>query len=128
MRISDWSSDVCSSDLKSHPELPSDDVWAITGTDDGAIWFGTYAGGLYRLASDGRLQGFQHDPKRADSLPGVIVIALAVDTAGTLWLGTTAGLARWNGNAFTRIHTPRISHPETITPPANAEGTRQRAR
>src|SRR3546814_14049982 len=69
---------------KSHPELHSDDVWAITGTDDGAIWFGTYAGGLYRLASDGRLQGFQHDPKRADSLPGDIVIALAVDTAGPL--------------------------------------------
>src|SRR3546814_12649489 len=122
MRISDWSSDVCSSDLKSHPELPSDDVWAITGTDDGAIWFGTYAGGLYRLASDGRLQGFQHDPKQADSLPGDIVIALAVDTAGTPWVGTRAGLARLNGNAFPRIDNALISHPGITRPPPTPPG------
>lgn len=107
---------------KSHPELRSDDVWAITGTADGAIWFGTYAGGLYRLATDGRLQGFVHDPNQADSLPSDIVIALAVDSTGALWVGTSAGLARWNGTAFTRIDTALVSHPVITSLTADAKG------
>jgi len=107
---------------KTHPELQSDDVFAITGTRDGAIWFGTYAGGLYRLADDGSLSGFRHDPERPDSLPSDTVIALDVDAAGTLWVGTSSGLARWNGSGFERIATAALSHPMVLSLSADREG------
>lgn len=107
---------------KSHSILRSDDVWAITGTADGAIWFGTYAGGLYRLATDGSLQAFSHDPNRPDSLPSDIVVSLAVDTAGTLWVGTAAGLARWDGDTFTRIDSTLITHPVIMSLTADPDG------
>lgn len=107
---------------KTHAVLQSDDVFAITGTRDGAIWFGTYAGGLYRLASDGTLRGFRHDPDRLDSLPSDTVIALEVDAAGTLWAGTTDGLARWNGNGFDRVERAALSHPMVVSLSADADG------
>lgn len=107
---------------KTHPELQSDDVFAITGTRDGAIWFGTYAGGLYRLASDGTLRGFRHDPERPDSLPSDTVIALEVDTAGTLWVGTLDGMASWNGSGFERITDAALNHRAVLSLSANREG------
>jgi len=107
---------------KTHAVLQSDDVFAITGTQDGAIWFGTYAGGLYRLASDGTLRGFRHDPDRPDSLPSDTVIALEVDAAGTLWVGTTNGLAHWNGNRFERVEHAALSHPMVLSLSADPAG------
>ncbi|PKM14588.1 MAG: histidine kinase [Gammaproteobacteria bacterium HGW-Gammaproteobacteria-2] len=107
---------------KTHSELQSDDVFTITGTRDGAIWFGTYAGGLYRLDSDGTLRGFWHDPKQADSLPSDTVIALAVDATGTLWVGTIDGLARWNGSSFDRIDNANLTQPLVVSLSADAKG------
>src|SRR3546814_13263661 len=95
MRMSDWSSDVCSSDLRvwvatengglsvldrarsgfrhyrkaDHPQMGSDDVFAITSRGDD-IWFGNYAGGLHHLAADGSITRYTHDqddPDRARS-------------------------------------------------------------
>jgi signal transduction histidine kinase/CheY-like chemotaxis protein/streptogramin lyase len=105
-----------------HPELQSDDVFAIAGTRDGAIWFGTYAGGLYRLAGDGTLRGFRHDPDRPDSLPGDTVMALDVDATGTLWVGTVDGLASWNGNGFDRIDNAALTQPMVLSLSADRDG------
>jgi len=105
-----------------HPLLLSDDVWSITGTPDGAIWFGTYAGGLYRLDANGALSRFVHDPGQADSLPDDIVLALEVDTAGQLWVGTNNGLARWTGSGFARIPNAGLSRPTILSLSADADG------
>ena len=95
-----------------HPQMGSDDVWAIA-SHDGAIWFGTFGGGLHRLHQGGgkdrgddvitRYMPRDGDPR---SLPSDIVLSLGVDRDDQLWVGTTAGLARWTGHDFERVALP----------------------
>ena len=77
-----------------HPALGSDDVWAMARQGD-AVWLGTYDGGLTRVDADGAMRRFTADH---DGLPADTVLSLATDTRGTLWIGTTAGLARLRGD------------------------------
>jgi signal transduction histidine kinase/CheY-like chemotaxis protein/sugar lactone lactonase YvrE len=86
-----------------HPEIGSDDVWAITSTSDGALWFGTYDGGLHRLDLDGHIKRFVFDKNNPDSLPSNTILSLTIDKLGQLWVGTTKGLCVWNGKKFTKI-------------------------
>lgn len=77
------------------------DVWAIAETPDGAIWYGGFDSGLFRLQPDsGEIRRFLADASRSGALPGNDVLSLAVDAAGALWVGTTEGLARWDGFDF----------------------------
>lgn len=107
---------------ETHPLLLSDDVFAITGTDDGAIWFGTYAGGLYRLDANGALSRFVHDPAQPDSLPGDTVMSLEVDPRGDLWIGTDSGMARWTGKGFERFDGLLPDHAMVLSVSADADG------
>ncbi len=80
-----------------------DDVWAIASTPDGALWFGGFAGGLYRLdVEKGSVRAFLHDPADPSSVSSETIMALAVDARGDLWVGGDSGLDRWNGAAFER--------------------------
>ena len=88
-----------------HPELGSDDIWAITSTADGNLWFGTFGGGLNRMGPDGKIKHFMPDKNDVNSLPSDTIVALAVDTQDRLWVGTTNGLSVWNGQSFLRIKT-----------------------
>jgi len=36
-----------------HPQLGSDDIWALAHAPDGAVWLGAYDGGITRIAADG---------------------------------------------------------------------------
>ncbi|MBS0194006.1 MAG: response regulator [Proteobacteria bacterium] len=90
------------------PALGEDDVFAIDSTPDGALWIGSFGGGLYRMDAHGGLTNFlprKDDPR---SLPDSNVIALAVDARGALWVATTAGAARWNGRDFERVDAPGV--------------------
>jgi ligand-binding sensor domain-containing protein/CheY-like chemotaxis protein len=87
-----------------HPAIQLDDVWAITSTADGAIWFGGYGGGLYRLdPADDQMQVFQPRDEDSSALASPHVLALAVDAAGALWVGGSNGLQRWTGSGFERV-------------------------
>ncbi len=78
-----------------------DDVWAITSTADGAVWFGGFGGGLYRLDADsGEVRAFRHDPADPTSIASEHVLSLAVDEAGSLWVGGAAGVDRWSDKGF----------------------------
>ena len=77
-----------------HPALGSDDVWAMA-PQGGAVWLGTYDGGLTRVDADGAMRRYTADH---DRLPADTVLALATDAGGVLWIGTTAGLARLRGD------------------------------
>src|SRR5487761_1986696 len=49
--------------------LSANDVWALAQTADGAIWAGTYAGGLERLRDDRRgFDHYAHDARDPSSL------------------------------------------------------------
>ncbi|MFS8063731.1 MAG: two-component regulator propeller domain-containing protein, partial [Luteimonas sp.] len=92
--------------MAAYPQIGSDDTWAIASRG-GVLWFGTYGGGLHRLARDGRITRFMPDESDPHSLPADTVMTLAFDARGVLWIGTTAGVARWNGRGFQRIALPR---------------------
>jgi signal transduction histidine kinase/CheY-like chemotaxis protein len=101
-------------DRGSHPEMGSDDVWAVASRGD-TLWFGNYAGGLHRMQvppdfDDPRgigIERFVHDPDDPRSLPSDTVLALAFDSAGRLWVATTAGIARRDDESgFTRVALP----------------------
>ncbi len=85
-----------------HPQLGSDDVWSMARQGD-AVWLGTYDGGLTRVAADGRMRRYTAE---RDGLPSDIVMSLAVDAQGTLWVGTTKGLSRQRGDGFETVALP----------------------
>ena len=87
------------------PRIGSDDTWAIASRD-GTVWFGTYGGGLHRLDRDGRITRYMPDDADPRSLPADTVLTLAFDGQGTLWVGTTRGIARWTGKDFERVALP----------------------
>jgi ligand-binding sensor domain-containing protein/signal transduction histidine kinase/ActR/RegA family two-component response regulator len=93
-----------------HPQMGSDDVFAITSRGDD-IWFGNYDGGLHHLAPDGRITHYGHDDNDPDSLPSDTIMSLAFDRAGTLWIGTRAGMAKFQDG---RVH--RVAMPMDETP------------
>ncbi len=92
-----------------HPQLGSDDVWAMARQGD-AVWLGTYDGGLTRVAADG---GMRHYGV-AEGLPSPTVLALVVDAAGVLWVGTTKGLARQRGAGFEAVPLPGAEGPGMV--------------
>ena len=61
------------------------------------LWIGTHDGGLGRLAPDGTLATFRHDPADPSSLPSDFVGALLLGADGRLWIGTDRGLAVTDG-------------------------------
>ncbi|HYO55426.1 two-component regulator propeller domain-containing protein [Archangium sp.] len=65
-------------------------------TRDGSLWIATDGHGLTRL-SQGRFRTW----KKANGLASDEPLALAEDEAGGLWVGSTGGLQRWNGTAWT---------------------------
>jgi signal transduction histidine kinase/sugar lactone lactonase YvrE len=89
-----------------------DDVYAITTTPDGALWFGGHAGGLYRYdpARD-ELQVHRHDPARTDSLASDTVVTLLAASDGTLWVGTDIGLDRHVAGRFEHVDLAGIDAP-----------------
>lgn len=97
------------------------DVWAITSTPDGVLWFGGYGSGLYRydLESE-QVQVFRHAPAQPNSLSGDHILALTVDDSGRLWIGTASGLDRYDDTGFE--HIDGLSAPTVFSLHAEAGG------
>lgn len=60
-------------------------ITALHADRHGALWIGTYGGGVNRLHPDGRIEHFRRDQSGADD----IVWALFEDRAGMMWIATT---------------------------------------
>ncbi len=69
--------------------VPPGTVNAIVRDHDGFIWFGT-EGGLARWDGYGT-RVFRHEEHVAGTLPAAIIVRLAVDEAGSLWVLTGDG-------------------------------------
>jgi ligand-binding sensor domain-containing protein/serine phosphatase RsbU (regulator of sigma subunit) len=67
--------------------LSNNDVLSIEQTSDGALWIGTYGGGLNRFDGTGRFERFAQNVGMTN---GTIYGVLA-DERGTLWLSTNGG-------------------------------------
>ncbi len=74
-------------------DLSYDRVVALAAGADGALWIGTFGGGLARLDKDGRWWNY-NKANTQGGLPDDRVSALAAGADGALWIGTYSGLAR----------------------------------
>src|SRR3546814_19968234 len=94
MRISDWSSDVCSSDLRGDPKsLSGPKVTTIVKESDGVIWVGTQESGLNRVTGftdDGipRFKRYPAQPGNEGALQNERISCMLSETKGRLWVGT----------------------------------------
>lgn len=75
-------------------ELAEESVLSLALGADGSLWVGTYYNGLLQQV-DGRVA---RRIGRAEGLPSVQVRALLADPDGLLQIGTSRGLARWDGS------------------------------
>lgn len=67
--------------------------WSLAQTGDGRLWVSTFGAGLYH-GRDGRFEAMGSVPAGASATPQSMVLGMAVDGEGVLWIGTVAGLAR----------------------------------
>lgn len=88
--------------MASHRALASDDVWAMASQGE-AVWLGTFGGGVTRVLPGGQMRTWTSEK---GGLPSDVVLSLAVDARGVLWAGTTAGLARFDGERFVAVPLP----------------------
>lgn len=74
--------------------IPHHDVRVVRGDGRGGLLVGTIGGGAAWLPKDGPARSFDRD----SGLASDAVYAMTIDAAGTLWIGTTGGLARVRGD------------------------------
>jgi len=60
------------------------------------IWFGTWGGGASLFDGESKWTNYT----TRDGLPGNIVYSIAQDADGVLWLGTSGGVAAYDGTTF----------------------------
>jgi len=80
------------------PKLPEGGVRSLLALPNGDLWIGFRAGGISRLRS-GRAENFT----ATDGIPDGNVKAFAQGRDGTLWAGTSHGLARFDGHRWHRV-------------------------
>ncbi len=78
--------------------LPSASVYTLFAPASGGLWVGFTFGSLAFL-HEGRLTVYTEK----DGLPAGTVQAIAMDSDGSLWAGTTSGLARLEGSRWRRF-------------------------
>ncbi|HKP70185.1 MAG TPA: two-component regulator propeller domain-containing protein, partial [Pyrinomonadaceae bacterium] len=80
---------------KGAPRNAADEISFVAEDRSGALWIGG-SGGLLKYR-DGEVRRYT----RADGLPSETLVAFLETKAGEIWLGTTSGLARLDGERFT---------------------------
>ncbi|HWB84175.1 MAG TPA: two-component regulator propeller domain-containing protein [Bryobacteraceae bacterium] len=83
-----------SSDVR---DFQTDRVLSLVPGLDGSLWVGTGGKGVYRL-KDGKFTGLG-----VDHLPNCNVRSLWLDSSGVLWIGTDAGLAKYEGGKISTV-------------------------
>jgi signal transduction histidine kinase/ligand-binding sensor domain-containing protein len=71
-------------------------AYAITQDQQGYIWFSSFTKGLVRYNGKD-FKYFRHEPDNTNSPAGNLIISLAVDSSGNIWLGTLGnGIDRYD--------------------------------
>ena len=82
----------------------------------GALWLGMRSTGVDRLAGGAaRFTTYRHVPQDPKSPSNNVITALAMGPGGALWIGTEAGLDRFDGQRFTH-HVADPSDPGSLSP------------
>lgn len=85
-------------DLPWHEQVSSANVYELFAPPSGGLWIGFTFGGVAHL-DQGKLTVYTE----RDGLPPGSVKAFAMERDGTLWVGTTTGLARLQGQRWHKV-------------------------
>jgi len=90
--------------------------FALYGDASGALWIGTRSTGVDRLAGETpKFTTYRHNSRDANSPGNNVITGLAIGSAGTLWIGTEAGLDRFDGGTFTH-YLANSNDPSRLSP------------
>ena len=77
--------------------LGSDQIWSIIDGGNGLLYVGhVHEGFSVMSVKERKAKNYQHDPQKANSLPGNEVNCIYKDNNGNIWIGTNKGLALFN--------------------------------
>lgn len=96
--------------------------WALAYVDD-ALWIGTNNHGVCRFGEDGSVRLYTHDPAHPGGLPSNSIFTSLVDARGRLWVGTEAGVARWNGSGFEPVAARELGRLSVLRLSRDADGS-----
>jgi ligand-binding sensor domain-containing protein len=86
--------------IMTEKEMPSSSfVIAIADSETGESWLGTRGAGLMRVKGT-------RVTRLTDGLPDLKINCLLATSKSELWIGTDKGIARWTGEAITRVGIP----------------------
>ena len=88
-----------------------------------ALWIGTNKWGMCRREEDGRVTRYRAVPDDPDSLPDNSIYAMVSDPQGRVWVGTGNGVARWDGQRFTRIAPDLLGGRSVVRLTRDADGS-----
>src|SRR5271170_5162660 len=83
--------------------LSKDVTAAVLEDGEGSVWIGLVGGGVARWLEPGDWESW----KVAQGLPSDLIWEIRRDRKGTLWVGTSLGLARLDGSRVTRSWTKK---------------------
>lgn len=102
--------------------LPGNDTGPLLQDSQGTIWVGTLSGGLARFdgrhfhtvatktIGDTKASG----PTETSGLPSDRILSLMEGSEHQLWIGTDAGLSRWNGTSIDGVWTTQDGLPSPV--------------
>ncbi|PPU76994.1 MULTISPECIES: hybrid sensor histidine kinase/response regulator [Xanthomonas] len=93
-----------------YPLLKDGQIFSIAAFD-GAIWVGTTSGALVRIDAAGGMSAIDLGTVEG-KLDQSMVMNLAVDTRHRLWIGTSNGLAYYDGKRLHREYVPGEENPQ----------------
>lgn len=76
--------------------IPNKEIWEIFESSQNELWIGTRMQGMFKIDSKGSITEFLHDPNSKNTIASNQVRTFVEDLAGNLWIGTFAGLNKYN--------------------------------
>ena len=89
-----------------HPQMESDEVFAIAGRGDDEIWLGTYGGGLYSIDAQDQVRRLRASDADVNAVLDRAILSLAFYGGDGILVGTLQGLVRCSEKHVARMQLP----------------------
>lgn len=76
--------------------IPDKEIWEIFESSQNELWIGTRMDGMYKIDTKGAISEFLHDARSVNTISSNQVRVFVEDTSGNIWIGTFAGLNKYN--------------------------------
>lgn len=76
--------------------IPDREIWEIFESSQNDLWIGTRMQGMFKIDAKGEITPFLHDAKSENTISSNQVRTFVEDTSGNIWIGTFAGLNKYN--------------------------------